>query len=102
MGVRLPGDQQEIEFYRLWTLKESLIKARRLDLSRPNLTIEFQRENDCSKPSWYCYHFRFKELYCALSLPEPLRTPPRILLYRPDADPVQMPLPELLLYSPTS
>ncbi len=79
--AELPFADQEAVFYRFWTLKESLLKARREGLSSDNLAMAFRREEKISDATWHCFSFKVDQSYFALSLSRPLSEPLSIQAY---------------------
>ncbi|MBV1932780.1 MAG: 4'-phosphopantetheinyl transferase superfamily protein [Porticoccaceae bacterium] len=99
--ARLPLTEQSGEFYRVWTLKESLLKARRESITSKNIAIEFQPQTEApASASWYCYSFMLDHLYGALSLSSPLSRSLQVQVYRPAMNSVTIIKPETSLYTP--
>ncbi len=99
--ARLPLTERGGEFSRVWTLKESLLKAKRESITSKNIAIEFQRQIEApASASWYCYSFMLDRLYGALSLSSPLTRPLQVQVYRPAMISTTIIKPETMLYTP--
>lgn len=81
--TELPVDEQEAEFYRLWTLKESLLKAKGGHLNDESLAVTFRPVMNVSDNSWYCYSFKIPPLSFALTLSKALLETLHIQMFRP-------------------
>ena len=81
--VQLSGAEQSAEFYRLWTLKESLLKAKAGQLNGENLAIAFRPVSDVTNSFWHCYSFKIPPFSFALTLSQALSETLEIRLYRP-------------------
>lgn len=64
---RLPEHQQEKAFYRLWTLKESLIKANKSSIAEMGMAMEFTPATSPHHAAWHSYFFTLNDCYCALT-----------------------------------
>lgn len=100
-------EKQRDHFYRLWTLKESVIKLHKAGLSLSqlrNLHFDNVSESTCPKPQnrevkIESYSFRFGNYQIALSVNGSLDTSPTIRVYktyRPNGRPVN---PEITRYT---
>jgi len=104
--TRLPGSAKLDYFYRTWTLKESLLKARRSSLSSVNMKVEFRCLANPPIPisaeglPWYCYSFRNGRNYLALSLSRPLVSPLRLESFNADLGAGSVTHPPIALYTP--
>jgi phosphopantetheine--protein transferase-like protein len=97
----LPALQQEREFYRLWTLKESLVKARKRGIDRESMLVEFETPVNVLDTNWYSYSFNVGYLYCALSLSKELSNPFNIAIFQSDMRLKSVVQPEFQLYIPS-
>ena len=68
----LPVPQQEKAFYRLWTLKESLIKANKSSIAEMGMAMEFTPLTSPHQSTWHSYFFTLNDCYCALTASAPL------------------------------
>ncbi|MFT5419347.1 MAG: phosphopantetheinyl transferase [Candidatus Endobugula sp.] len=96
----LPSEDQALEFYRLWTLKESVVKARRKQLGPEGLRVEFSPRIKDENSDWYSYSFVSDDLYCALSLSQPLVEPLTVSVYHLDMQFNTIEHPQLQCYTP--
>jgi 4'-phosphopantetheinyl transferase len=99
--IGLPLDQQALEFYRLWTLKESLVKARRKQLGPESLRVEFQPRMNGDETDWYSYSFTIDNSYCALSLSQPLLGSLVVSIYHSNMQLNTIETPQLQCYTPS-
>ena len=77
--------QKSAEFYRLWTLKESLMKATQEGISKKGMQTEFSPWAPALPPSpWYSYSFAYDLHYGALTLPYLLQGDIEISIYHSD------------------
>ena len=66
---RLDVEEKKNHFYRLWTLKESLIKAKKKGIAESGMKIEFTQANEPFSPSgWYSYGFVYHSHYGAITV----------------------------------
>ncbi len=66
----LDSDEKTAEFYRLWTLKESVMKATKEGISRRAMKVEFLPVGDVEPPlGTYSYSFKYNDHYAAITLP---------------------------------
>lgn len=98
--ARLPVGEQEAEFYRLWTLKESLLKARGGNLSDENLAMTFRPHIGASDSLWYCYSFQVAPFSFALTLSQVLSETLRVQLYHPETSSLSVLQPEVRCFIP--
>lgn len=97
----LPAAERSAEFYRLWTLKESHLKARRSGLSAAELAREFVADEAGSAgplSDWFSYSFNLPSagsglepdqappLFGAVTLSTPLSAPLAVLALTPGED----------------
>lgn len=80
----LPVDEQEAEFYRLWTLKESLLKAKGGHLNDESLAVTFRPVMEVSNNPWHCYSFKIPPFSFALTLSRAMTENLQVQLYHPD------------------
>lgn len=79
--------QQRDEFYRLWTLKESLLKAQRKHIGHEAMKVEFMTACNDEPSQFHSYSLMLEqELYVALSLSAPLLQDLKVHSYHYDTD----------------
>lgn len=86
--ANLADDACEEQFYRLWTLKESCLKARKTGISTTELATELVPVRDGA--SWYCYALQLPpapEVFAALTVSVPVTAPLVLSEYRSDVEP---------------
>ena len=98
--TELPVDEQVAAFYRLWTLKESLLKAKGGHLNDENLAITFRPMMNVSENPWHCYSFKIPPFSFALTLSRALSQTLHVQLYRPGMPSLETINPEVQRYSP--
>lgn len=79
----LPVDEREAEFYRLWTLKESLLKAKGGHLNDESLAVTFLPVINIPSNPWHCYSFRIPPFSFALTLSRALSETLHVHMYCP-------------------
>ena len=103
---KLSADGKEKLFYRIWTLKESLLKARRGSLNSTEMKVEFRRlTRSCLQASkqqcaWYCYSFRTGSQYLALSVSRPLAGRLELRFFTADLGRGTAEQPQTIVYTP--
>lgn len=95
----LPSGERAAEFYRLWTLKESLLKAKGGYLNDENLAVTFRSVMNESDNPWHCYSFKIPPFSFALTLSRALSETLQVQLYRPGRLPYDVLSPEVQCYS---
>ena len=98
--AQLPSSDQEAEFYRVWTLKESLVKAKRSGLDDEGLAMTFQPGTVGSNAAWHSYSFNIAPLYFALSLSRSLSSPLTVQQYRSGLPLQRLAQPDVDYYAP--
>ena len=98
--ARMPVEEQGAEFYRLWTLKESLLKAKGDNLNDENLVVTFRPATDVADNFWHCYSFKIPPFSFALTLSQALSETLHVHIYCPDTSPHRILQPETHLFTP--
>jgi 4'-phosphopantetheinyl transferase len=81
----LSAEKKTVEFYRLWTLKESLMKATGEGITKVGMQVEFtQWGQQAPHSNWYSYSFVYAAHYGAISLPYFLGDSVNITVYESD------------------
>ncbi len=96
----LPVGEQEAEFYRLWTLKESLLKAKGGHLNDENLAVTFRPVVNVSENPWHCYSFKIPPFSFSLTLSRAMSETLQVQIYHPDTYPYRALQPETRLFTP--
>lgn len=81
---RLDAGQAAVEFYRLWTLKESLLKATQEGLSSKGMQIEFSNTPPKALSKWHSYSFTYQTHHGAITLTHPLGECVAVSVYEKD------------------
>lgn len=98
--AKTPTDEQAAVFYRVWTLKEGFLKARREGLSCDNLAVAFRQGVKTSDTPWQCYSFKIEQCYVALCISKVLLEPLSVEVYDIGTGASRVLQPQLDRYAP--
>lgn len=101
--AKLPRAEQQHTFYRLWTLKESLLKAQRKQIDQASMAVEFsKKQTDNNTPFHSCNFMLDENTYLSLCLSKKLTETIKIYEYHFNDEIISslFPYPALTSYVP--